>query len=89
MKVRFVFPIWFPGWLLAVVGGGSLAFGADFAVSTASNAAFAEHLAQLNRKVPEGFIVMVQPFLPSQIIFRRQASGTPEFPPHLRQRLAC
>lgn len=47
--------------LLAVVGGGSLAFGADLAVSTASNAAFAEHLAQLNRKIPEGFTVVVQP----------------------------
>lgn len=40
--------------LLAAVGGGSLAFGTDFAASTASKAAFAEHMAQLNRRVSEG-----------------------------------
>ena len=45
--------------LLAVFGGGSLTFGADFAVSTASNAAFAEHLAQLS--VPQVFTVVAQP----------------------------
>jgi hypothetical protein len=55
MKVNLLFT----GWLLAVVGGRSLAFGADVASSTASNAAFAEHLAQL--KVPEGFTVVAQP----------------------------
>jgi len=37
--------------------GGSLAVGADFAVNTTSNTAFAEHLAQLVRRVPEGFTV--------------------------------
>ena len=45
--------------LFAAVGGGALAIGADAGVGT--NTSFAEHLAQVNRKVPEGFTVVVQP----------------------------
>jgi len=55
MKRHLVLPVWFGGWLFPVVGSGSLAFGVDFAASTASNAAFGEHLAGL--RVPEGFTV--------------------------------
>lgn len=45
--------------MLAVVGGESFAFGADFAAGTMPNAAFAEHLAQL--RAPEGFTVVALP----------------------------
>jgi len=41
--------------LLSVMGRESLTIGVDFPDSTASNAAFAEHLAQL--RVPEGLTV--------------------------------
>jgi hypothetical protein len=58
-KRQPVIPVWLTGWLLAVVGGGWLTFGADVTVSTASDAAFAAHLAGL--KVPEGFTVVPQP----------------------------
>ena len=47
MRLHPLLPVWFTGWMLAEVGGRSLAFGADFAVSIASNAAFLEHLAQV------------------------------------------
>lgn len=59
MKGYRVFPGWFTGWLLAVVGGGSLAAGADLATNTSANTAFTEHLAQL--RAPEGFTVVAQP----------------------------
>jgi len=58
MKRHLVLLVWFTGWLLPVVGGGSLVVGADITASTASNA-FAEHLAQLS--VPEGFTLEKPP----------------------------
>mgnify|MGYP001575630825 CR=1 FL=1 len=45
--------------LLALVGGGLLAFGADFAASTASSAVFAEHLTQFRE--PKGFNLVAEP----------------------------
>ena len=64
MKRHLALPSWFTGWLLAVVGGGVFAFGADVGASAATNAAFAQHLAQLNRKIPEGFTGVAQaPFV--------------------------
>jgi hypothetical protein len=63
MKHHVMHQVLFTGWLLALVGGGSLVFGADFPANTASpsNGVFAEHLAQLKQKVPEGFTIVAQP----------------------------
>jgi hypothetical protein len=70
LKAPLDFTVWFTGWLLAVVGGESLGFGANFAASTATNAVSAEHLAQL--KVPEDFTVVAQPPF---VVFGADAAG--------------
>ena len=54
MKARLVFTAWVASLLLTTIGNG-----ADAGVGT--NTGFADHLAQLNRKVPEGFTVVVRP----------------------------
>jgi hypothetical protein len=46
MKRHLVLLVLFTGWLLVVVGGESVASGADSVANIASNTAFTEHLAQ-------------------------------------------